>query len=1521
MSVPSPHRCFARSAALVALAATFAVAPALAQGDRQLLRTSAGNPYVFILFDSSASMNWAFTCSQEDFDAGKCDFLCETENCPVPRAGDDPSSKLYLAKKALYDVIHRLGSNINYGFGGLNQDTLAVGAKHWIYTVQSVEYNSATERAIPGEALVPAVGWQEVFGPIQGTDPPYDYRCDRLDPTTNSTASSAADYEVGCWPDATDAVDLDAADLDAWKLAKLQRLPKGGPVGQTSVTYYTRTGSGSGLQLWRVIYQAAGSPISYATTTQFTIRIDIDECRTYSTGNPKTCTAWQNIPGKIDVTYERSEDTSFLFWEHVLRKNNSATDLTKVAYFGGYPDSARPADDATDGVAWATDTYATETCRGWEPPGTTYTSVSSSAYPDVDAYDSVLYPGYNLRQPDSGYTVDLTGTTWEDYQSILLRGDLIPLDWNDDNRARVLERLSPAGNPQIDPTTHVPSNPGFLGQAYYFDDEYLDDEGILRLKNVAQRPLIGHGLTPLAGWFSFFNYWLRGCGKPGNPESCGADHGVGWEDIAAFYDPNYGCRKKYVLVITDGGETCDGSPQLNAENYYRNNEDKFPPGFESGGSTSDQCRYRQSLDVQAGFESLVLGLGAENTAKLQCANSPVTFVENYDELLETLEEFISLVREEAAGFASAAVPTVQANIADKIYLSSFTPLNDASVWPGRLDSFLKPLPVDEITGLPNRDLVCDPFDADVNQSECFVWDGGDSQAAWNGEADYQPRGLLLQAPLGSEITRFDNSTLQIGTGDDERRIFYGQPDNASSLGNRAYFVYPDDPAVGDATEQANYEYAWNLAITTPGTAASIASREQIAGIIEFTVKEKQAEVDNPLDVDDPFHIQYVMGDIFHSNPLVLNPPADFDYFTKDTYWNSELCGESLEDTRARGPQISYSWYSNKNLCRRVMIFVGSNDGQLHAFDGGVFEGDDCQLNLPANAPDRANNADDDGVEGEYNYGSGRELFSFIPQAMMPLVNELSGATSLTGQYGVDGTVRAADVFIDPVPIAGVPTCTEREWRTVLLGHYREGGPGIFALDITQPDTFDGANVPQPLGGDGTGYVPSCIEAPGAASLPADCDQLPFPTLKWEFRDLDVNGLPADDDGNGETDLAESWSRPLVTRLRVCEGACDTDAEPEDRFVAIFGGGLSESPANSASDVVGNWLYMIDIETGETLYKRGGSGGSLSPIVGSIAADITGLDFDVNGYIDTLYFGTTAGYVYKVPLGDGPFELDPSTGQISDPAGESGAYDPFQIFSTGGRPIYLEINAVYVPRLRANALLFGTGSRYDLWQFNGVAGRFYTILDQGWKDANRDGMIDTVCDGCPSPLTENEFKAIDPTDTVSATANYLFGDGLLTTQLKGWYFTLLDDEKLITEPFTLAGVTFFTVYSPILTETDEVCVLSGDSKIFVVNAVSSAGYAIAAGTTERTRYTIAPTFTTQPFVESSATKNAPTSSTSNADTWTDELKLINADLKKLFPPGARFANYTLDIKTIRSDTGIVFIAPVPVAIEPHNWKEF
>jgi Tfp pilus tip-associated adhesin PilY1 len=1382
---------------LLALAA-LALASSASADDRQLLRKGSGNPYVMILFDTSGSMNWAPKCSAQQVADGICTYLCPTGDCPVPRDGDDPSSKFRQAKEALYEVLRSV-DNIDFGFATYNQDQLRVQYKEWLYQVDATQAGSFI--SLVSGAQFPLAGSEDVLGQT--------YACDR----------GNGDAEIGCYANNNRAADTN----DIWEMTKVRRLPKLGDDLTASVEYWIRDAG----QVYRVLVtNPTGSPQTLGATSM-SLRYRVYQCTGSPADNPSNgCNSAgeYSLLANGDQTITYTQVGPFVKWDYQVSRNTQQ---------GGY-----------DGVQWSSDT---NTCAGWDPN-------------DDTASDQ--YNGYSLRFPTTGQTFDPPGTA-DDHLFTL--GDVIPLDWISTHKLDVLNRLAPRLN-GADGST----DPEAFSIATYLNDHELSGQAYLRLKNESLRPLMPAGSTPLGYALGSIRTWYRGCLNG----TCPGD--TGWDDIASAQDPNWECRQKYLLVITDGDDTCPGR---------------------------DPCSLTASMHALDDITTYVVAFGVENTPgnKLNCMASnggsgePI-YPQNKQELVDALTNIFTQIQEETVAFASAAVPTVQANIADKVYLSSFTPLNRESVWPGRLDAFLKPLPLDS-NGLPDRSTVC--VEGSV-EAQCWAWDAGDSQPAWNGETGYAPRGFLLQTPLEGNITRFDSTTLQIGTADDQRRVFFGLPDSTTA-GKRQWFRYP-----ADAAEQLEYEYVWNL----PPPLGSTANRDTIAGVVEFTLKQKQGEIDNPLDPTNPFHIQYVLGDIFHSNPVVLNAPGNFDYYTKDLYWNTPLCGADLPTTQLRGPQISYDWFSNKNLCRRVMLLVGSDDGQLHAFDGGIFRGTDCKLALPPTLVARdATIADNDGLDGKYDFGTGKELFSFIPSAQMPLIKQLSEVSSLTDEYGIDNSARVGDVFIDPIlDSGGNPTCQDRQWRTVVLGSYREGGAGIFALDITQPDTIDSSdNVPTPLGGASTGYVPSCINGG------PDCGPLPFPSMLWEFKDT------SDEDGVGGADEAESWSRPIIGRVQVCEGACDQPSEPEDRYVAIFGGGLPENPVNSSADASGNWVYMVDIETGRILYKRGGDG----VISGSVAADVTGVDVNVDGYVDTLYFGTTAGYVYKVDLGNGPFELGVD-GRIQDPAGDAGAYDPFQVFSTGGRPIYLEISAVFVPKLRANALLFGTGDRWNLWDFTGATGRFYAIVDTGWHDANRDGVLDPVgCATCTQPLTEASIQPIDPDapfDLANPGPNYLFGD-TGPGMLPGWYFPLLANEKLITEPFSLAGITFFTIYDPTNAEVNGVCALGGESKLFTVNTVNATGYAVAAGTTDYTRYVTAPKFTTQPFTEQSATGNQGGSGGQNADQWTDELRQINKELKTLFPADCRFANYTLDIKTIRSDTGIVFIAPVPICIEGHNWKEY
>ena len=144
-----------------------------------------------------------------------------------------------------------------------------------------------------------------------------------------------------------------------------------------------------------------------------------------------------------------------------------------------------------------------------------------------------------------------------------------------------------------------------------------------------------------------------------------------------------------------------------------------------------------------------------------------------------------------------------------------------------------------------------------------------------------------------------------------------------------------------------------------------------------------------------------LGDIVNSSPFFVGPPA-FSH------------PDSLET-------VAYSTFKSTYRDRTPMVYVGANDGMLHAFNACTST---TQLGCSSTSP------------------QGTEAFAYVPA---PVYSNLA---ALTGQnynnnhrYLVDGNPTAVDAFVGG------------QWRTVLVSGLRKGGRGIFALDVTNPATI------------------------------------------------------------------------------------------------------------------------------------------------------------------------------------------------------------------------------------------------------------------------------------------------------------------------------------------------------------------------------------------------------------------------------------------------------------------------------------
>ena len=148
--------------------------------------------------------------------------------------------------------------------------------------------------------------------------------------------------------------------------------------------------------------------------------------------------------------------------------------------------------------------------------------------------------------------------------------------------------------------------------------------------------------------------------------------------------------------------------------------------------------------------------------------------------------------------------------------------------------------------------------------------------------------------------------------------------------------------------------------------------------------------------------RWKLGDIYNSRLIVVGSPK-----------------ARTTDKSSKSDTVAYYRYSNGydnfkkgNTCggscltRKEVVYVGANDGMLHAFDSTT----------------------------------GEELWAFIPPTMLQDLDKMVSvkANKSISIYGVDGSPIAKDIFYD------------NKWRTVLFSGMGKGGKGYFALDITNP---------------------------------------------------------------------------------------------------------------------------------------------------------------------------------------------------------------------------------------------------------------------------------------------------------------------------------------------------------------------------------------------------------------------------------------------------------------------------------------
>jgi len=1397
--------------------AALLVATGVSADDRDFVSQSATKPYLFVILDSSGSMNW-----QPGSDAW------------APMNGDDPLSKMYQAKSALFRVLSdRDLRGTRWGFATYNQDELRVFRKHWAYQ---------TATPLPWSATLPY--------PLASTAKFFGDDC--LD---NADADAACNAPWGTTPNLFGSC---AAPRDlAANPSQVYSHPVLGPTGAATTVEWLRSGGSTYAVTWTLQSGAFGGD-------SISVRVAVE--RRSGDG----CATVANM-GAANLTFERvrTEDA---------RGNPLSNGNPFVVW---QQNAARPTDPYT-------------MFDQAEPPSGTCEGVETNDAADDD--DVIGAPAYSVKLPTVS---DPAGRG-----ASLQRGDFVPFDWRDEtlwpadarvstpaafkrsNRDFVLTRLAP----NFQRTSDTPAD---LRAAPYFADQPDNTApsgtsiGRLPLLPTTQvAPILPAGSTPLGNSLEDFRTWF-----------------TSWKSVASREDERYVCRKFSTVLLTDGDETC----------FTGSRTDTGPIGGNYNPCTVAGNLFAASPRVST--YAVGFGLAAANTNFLQCvvdnggtnvaAGGPgVILPQNEDDLVNAILRIVTQVRSGTASFSTAAVPSVQLDTADKVFVTEFQPLA-RSVWPSRIYAVTKPV-LDKPANLP----ACSPARA----SNCVAWE------AQKAVVDNQVKPSVAD-PVGNAAN--------------QRRVYYAAAPNAPAVPRQRHFLEPTD---GVTPLALKYDL-WNgLAVSfQPGVAASETAAETEANsIVANTLALKTyTPPSGPV-------IEYVLGDNFHSDPLSISAPPNNTYFIQNA--GKEVALACTDDANDAARQ--YRQFAIRQEKRRRMLAFGANDGMLHLLDAGVFRIDSSDFNA-----------------SRFDDGSGRELFAFMPRATLPAVARQFDSASGAGiqRYSVDGRVVVADALIDPVHdgtgSVNPPALCDRRWRTVLVGGLRDGGSliprgqlplavsrnlqsygsGYYALDITQPDavienvsrTVGGRtrtieNVPRISGND----PPTCLGNGDGSGAPATCGPVAFGTVLWEFDDT-LEGIRLDEDNNGQVDLALTWSTPNLGRIRVCTDLCDT-AQPqiEGRYVAIFGGGYDWD----APEGRGDWLYIVDIETGQAIYKR--------HLLGAAPSAPAAIDTDFDGYLDRIYLGTLRGLLYRVDLVQGTRlpRLTNETVQETDKNGllhsavfpriAEADFAPRVLFNATGdnadddiasavasttpQKFFFPPSVFFVPETEKYALAFGTGEREDLAARNQPRGRFFVFLDDlAWASL----------DSAPAfrPLNRAALSTVDLASSATADAARNFLDP--ATGAHGWHVEFSDNERLLSSPLVVAGVVVFTGFTPrtIPATPSADCQETGTSRIFGVLAKNATGLLFVSGS--RTRFRTVNDLVTAPFTEQGQTKNPPPGAPTGADDLPADQRKILEELKELFPERCKFPpGYRVDVKMRDSRGTIDWIAPIPLCVMETNFRE-
>jgi len=264
----------------------------------------------------------------------------------------------------------------------------------------------------------------------------------------------------------------------------------------------------------------------------------------------------------------------------------------------------------------------------------------------------------------------------------------------------------------------------------------------------------------------------------------------------------------------------------------------------------------------------------------------------------------------------------------------------------------------------------------------------------------------------------------------------------------------------------------------------------------------------------------VFGDVIHSSPTWVGPPSS----PYDGAWADAL------HPSAEARESDYRAFKTRYATRQNLVYVGANDGLLHAFRAG------------------SHNAAGTFVTNSATPNDGKEALAYMPAAVVSTIHSTSPPLDYSGTH------YSHNLFTDATPGVG-DLYYGGAWHTWLVSGLGGGasptGPiadstttahgSIFALDITDPGRFNESNASDLVMGEWSSSTLSCINLPGCGRH-----------------------------------LGNTYGTPAIRRLH------------NGQWAVLFGNGL-----NSATGTAGLFILLVDPSSGAKTFRyidtgRGGT---------------------------------------------------------------------------------------------------------------------------------------------------------------------------------------------------------------------------------------------------------------------------------------------------------------------------------------------